>query len=46
MFVAADLLVVGLRALSFVAIFQAAGAGIFVALFAPRLDAAAVERLL
>jgi len=46
MFVAADLLVIGLRALSFVAIFQAAGAAIFVALFGPRLDAAANERLL
>ncbi|HEX5048602.1 MAG TPA: CopD family protein [Gammaproteobacteria bacterium] len=46
MFVAADLLVVALRALSFVAIFQAAGAAIFVALFGPRLDAAASERLL
>lgn len=46
MFVAADLLVVGLRALSFVAIFQAAGAAIFIALFGPRLDAAAGERLL
>jgi putative copper export protein len=46
MFVAADLLVVALRALSFVAIFQAAGAAIFVALFGPRLDTAASERLL
>lgn len=46
MFVAADLLVVGLRALSFVAIFQAAGSAIFVALFGPRLEAAAAERLL
>jgi putative copper export protein len=46
MFVAADLLVVGLRALSFVAIFQAAGAAIFVALFGARLDASAGERLL
>lgn len=46
MFVAADLLVVGLRALSFVAIFQAAGAAIFVTLFGARLDAAASERLL
>jgi putative copper export protein len=46
MFVAADLLVVGLRALSFVAIFQAAGAAIFVALVGMRLDGAAAERLL
>ena len=46
MFLAADLIVVGLRALSFVAIFQAAGTAIFLAAFGPRLDAAAGERLL
>jgi putative copper export protein len=43
--VATDYLVLALRALSFVAIFQAAGATLFLALFAAQLDERTAERL-
>jgi putative copper export protein len=44
-FLATDLLVLSLRALSFVAIFQAAGAVIFLALFGSSIEASTADRI-
>ncbi|HUQ51921.1 MAG TPA: hypothetical protein VM692_06845, partial [Gammaproteobacteria bacterium] len=45
MFFATDALVIGLRAITFVALFQAAGAALFLALYDPQLERACAERL-
>ena len=45
MFFVTDALVIGLRAIVFVAVFQAAGAALFLALYAPQTAPAAAERL-
>lgn len=45
MFFATDALVIGLRAIGFVALFQAAGAALFLALYAPHIAGPSADRL-